>query len=459
MTRLFFILTIAALSLFCPGTMVSAEDSRPAETARTPSDGKSGDTTEPENDGDSDLDRILSGEEALPLVTAPELKAGIRRRFEDAEKWFNRQKDDLLLALFGSIGAILFGLGAGWLERKLLPFKAVTATHSLRRELARAVLPPLILLIVVLTIFGFLLPVLETLPELYRIDARIFFTTMTLIASWAVFRLLEVMSHRLCRYAQRNDNNLDILMVQITRKVLIVTLFTLTILFIGQSIFNLNITTLLAGAGVVGLAIAFASRETLSNFFGTLVIILDRPFRIGDRIQAGGIDGIVESVGMRSTRILTDSESLYTIPNSKMAECSIENISSRGYIRYAFTIGLVYETLPEKLEQAIRILHEITDDFHGKDEPDRTPRIFFENFGASALNFKVIMWFKTTSFETEEKWRTEINTQVFRRFNEAGLGIAYNTVTNYVKFDPETLPFPSEPAMPPRSSGDRKNLS
>lgn len=103
-------------------------------------------------------------------------------------------------------------------------------------------------------------------------------------------------------FAKRPDNNLDALMIDITRKLLKITLAVVTVFFIGQSIFQLNITTLLAGAGVAGLAVAFASRETLSNFFGTLVIILDRPFRIGDRVQIGEVDGIVQTVGMRSTR-------------------------------------------------------------------------------------------------------------------------------------------------------------
>ena len=274
-------------------------------------------------------------------------------------------------------------------------------------------------------------------------DARLFFTCATAIAAWAGLRLIEVLSVRMCAYAKRQNNNLDALMVDITRKVLKISLVTLTVMFIGQSIFNLNITTLLAGAGVVGLAIAFASRETLSNFFGTLVIIMDRPFRCGDRIQTDGIDGLVESVGMRSTRILTDDESVYTIPNSKIAESNIENISRRGLIRFAFTLGLVYDTSDENMAKAMKILHGIVDNFKGQDLPAYTPRIFFDTFGASAMNIRVIMWLKTASFETEEAWRTEINLAILKQFNEAGLSMAYNTVTNYVKFDPAALPSPA----------------
>lgn len=220
-------------------------------------------------------------------------------------------------------------------------------------------------------------------------------------------------------FAKRPDNNLDALMIDITRKLLKITLAVVTVFFIGQSIFQLNITTLLAGAGVAGLAVAFASRETLSNFFGTLVIILDRPFRIGDRVQIGEVDGIVQTVGMRSTRILTANESLFSIPNSRIAEVPVENISNCGVIRYSFVLGLVYGTTADQMEQAMQLLHGIADNFKGQDAPAYKPRIFFEALGSSALNIRIIMWLKTTSYVVEEQLRTEVNLAIVRKFTEA----------------------------------------
>ena len=157
-----------------------------------------------------------------------------------------------------------------------------------------------------MAIFLFLLPVLHSMPLVYPIEARLFFTWLTLLAAWAGFQIIALFDLRMRDFSERPGNNLDSLMIDIVRKLLKIVLVVVTVLFVGQSIFQLNITTLLAGAGVSGLAIAFASRETLANFFGTVVIILDRPFRIGDRIQAGEINGIVNSVGMRSTRILSE---------------------------------------------------------------------------------------------------------------------------------------------------------
>ncbi len=142
------------------------------------------------------------------------------------------------------------------------------------------------------------------------------------------------------------------------------------------------------------------------------------------------MNGIVLSVGMRSTRILSADESIISMPNNRIAEIAIENISSCGVIRHMFTMGMVYETSAEQMTLAMKLLHGIADNFKGPDVPKYRPRIFFDGFGASSLNIRVLMWFKTTSFDMEEQLRTELNLEIVRQFNENGLSFAFNTVTN-----------------------------
>lgn len=444
------LLILAGLCSAAPESTLSLpeETAKSEEVRKTPE--KESQETRDSREDESEIDRILSGEETIPLVSEEELAQTLGQKVDAALDWFHRERHALFVLLAGAVLTIGIGIGLGIGMQKIIRAQRAVKQNSLRWQLIWALSLPLLLLGVVIALFLLMLPVLQTLPRLYKFDARLFFTLVTLIITWAGMRLISVLSMRMSQYAASADNNLDQLMVEITRKVLKITLIIVSILFIGQSIFNLNITTLLAGAGVVGLAIAFASRETLANFFGTLVIILDRPFRCGDRIQVNGVDGLVKAVGMRSTRILTADESVYTIPNSRIAECDIENISNHGVIRFAFTIGLVYETPGGDIEKAMKILHEIADDFHGKDPQSRQPRVFFETLGSSALNLKVIMWLKTTTYETEEKWRTEINLAVINRFNEAGLNMAYNTVTSYLRGDP-AYPFrlESSPAEEP----------
>lgn len=445
MRRMIWILMFCLAAVVAPAEEALSLPELPESAAETSSE-KKNPAPAKEREEDTELDRILSGEQALPVLNEERIAAKVDRRFSEAENWFVREKDAIFTLLIASGIAILAGAALAFGLRWLVA-RSDAECRRMRWQFVAALSGPVILMAVSGVIFLFLLPVLHSLPELYPLDARLFFTWITLLAARAGFQLITLLDVKMRAFAKRPDNSLDSLMVDITRKLLKIVLAVVTVLFIGQSIFQLNITTLLAGAGVVGLAVAFASRETLSNFFGTLVIILDRPFRIGDRVQIGDVNGLVQSVGMRSTRVITANESIFSIPNSRIAEQPIENISNRGVIRYTLVLGLDYETSAEQLQQAMTILREITTDFKGKDQPQYFPRIFFEEFGASALNIRVIMWLKTTSFDREEQLRTEVNLTILQRFNEAGLSLAFNTVTNNLTGSVQLLP-PSVPASP-----------
>lgn len=439
MNRIVLILMLCLTAFFAPAEGLLPI---PGEEGAKPAAVKADAEKEKEKEPESGIDRILSGQEALPVLNEEQIAANVHRRFTKARAWFGHEKDALLTFLIASAVSIVIGAGLALGLRRLIAYSDAEK-RKMRWQFIAALSGPVILMVVSGIIFLFLLPVLHSLPELYPLDARLFFTWLTLLAAWAGFQLITLLDLKMRAFAKRPDNNLDSLMVDITRKLLKIVLAVVTVLFIGQSIFQLNITTLLAGAGVAGLAVAFASRETLSNFFGTLVIILDRPFRIGDRVQIGDVNGLVQSVGMRSTRVITANESIFSIPNSRIAELAVENISSRGVIRYMFVLGLVYSTTSEQMQQAMKILHEVTDNFKGKDQVQYRPRIFFEEFAASSLNLRVIMWLKTTSFDTEEQLRTEVNLTILRRFNEAGLSLAFNTVTNSLTGSIQLLPPPA----------------
>jgi MscS family membrane protein len=299
------------------------------------------------------------------------------------------------------------------------------------------IISPLVTIPGVLLVLILFLPLLKNMPAMANFMAKVFLATLVVCFTWAGMAIIKVLSFKVTNLADKENNSLDPLMVDILRKLLEISLIFITIFFIGQSIFNFKLTMMLTGAGVVGLAIAFAARETLANFFGTVVIILDVPFRCGDRIKINGMDGIVKYVGMRSTRIATANESIITIPNSLIESSCIENISTKGVIRYAFNIGLVYDTSAEDIDKAIKIIHSIVDNFHGPDLEIHKPRVFFESFENSSLNIKVIMWLKTSNYEREETLRSLINQQILAKFNEEKLSFAFNTVTNYLCSKPD----------------------
>ena len=351
----------------------------------------------------------------------------------DAGSWAFRERRDWLRFLLG--GGLSVLLGAAWLWSWRRFFRSGgTSRRNWKVEVLKSLVTPLSVLAVVISCFFFSQPLFDSLPRRWgELDLRLFYAAVVLVVAWGALDAVSVLDRRIRRFAARDDNALDDLTVGMIGATLKVAIAVTTLLFVGQSIFDLNITALLAGAGVVGLAVALAAKETLSNFFGTLVIVADAPFRLGDRIQAGGVDGIVEHVGMRSSRIRTADDSVCTMPNSVLTNSVVCRSSSRGCLKHTLDLGLTYGTTPAQLEQALKILHDIMDDFHGPDDAERRPRIFFSGFGASSVNLKAIVWLKAPSFAAEEPLLDELHREIFRRFGEAGLEFAYPTQTLYLR--------------------------
>ena len=352
---------------------------------------------------------------------------------EKTENWFCREHDKILDLAFGCFLSIVLGILAAWVIRNFFRYLVGKHPDAWRWKVLYALITPVILLAVLISCFLFSIPVLKTLPSyLYDLDLRLFYASAILASAWGIFRLVSVLDQKIRRLAERSDNSLDKLTVSMIGNTLKIAIAVTAVLFIGQNIFNLNITALLASAGIIGLAIALAAKDTVSNFFGTIVIIADCPFRIGDRIESGKINGIVTHIGMRSSKIVTADESVYTVPNSVLTNNALCNINRRGCIKHGMELGLTYDTSPEQMEKALRILHEILDDFHGPDKPEHKPHIFFSGFGAYSLNISITVWLKTVSFAEEEKLLSELNLTILKRFDEAGLEFAFPTQTLFL---------------------------
>lgn len=374
---------------------------------------------------------IVAGE---PPVCEPE--AVIREAESCAAEtgaWLIRERWAWERFLLGSGVSIVIGALVLWWSRRRLVVRRRGVRHSWRHEVAFALMPPCTVMLVFCFSFFFFQPVMKTLPPHFvELDVRLFYAAVTLIFAWGVLRVLAVADRGLRRFAARSDNALDALAVGMVGTTLRIVIAAAVLLFVGQNIFDLNITALLAGAGVIGLAAALAAKDTISNFFGTLVIVADAPFRPGDRICAGSVDGVVVRVGIRSTRIRTGDESICTVPNSLLTNTVVRRVCGRGYLKHSLEIGLTYGTTPEKLAAAMKILHELMDDLHGADDADHAPHIFFSGFGDSSVDIRALIWFKTGSFAEAEKQLDELNLSIFRRFRAAGLDFAYPTRTLYL---------------------------
>ncbi len=186
-----------------------------------------------------------------------------------------------------------------------------------------------------------------------------------------------------------------------------------------------NISSLLAGIGLGGLAVALALQPTLANMFAAITLFVDRPFHVGDGVSVAGVTGSIESIGLRSTRIRTYEGTLVTIPNSAVVNAQIDNLQARPTRRTNFTIGVTYDTSSEKLERAVAILRDVMEQHPGTD----TSRAHFKSYGESALLLDVAHWCRYLDYSEYLTCIEEINFEIKRCFEKEGIEMAYPTQT------------------------------
>ncbi len=249
-----------------------------------------------------------------------------------------------------------------------------------------------------------------------------------------LYSLIELLVFELAKFAEREDNLLDKSFVQMMRMIARIVVIGIGAIYLLRVISGKPLSALLAGLGIGGLALALAAQDTLKNFFGSIMIMLDKPFVVGQRVTSGGIDGTVEDIGFRSTRVRTLTGHLVTIPNEKLATDSVENIGRRPSIRRLANITITYDTSPEKVEKAVSIIREILDNHEGMD-PDFPPWVFFNEFNDTSLNIIMIYWYFPPDYKAYLNFTEWVNLEMMRRFEAEGIEFAFPTTTTYLAQD------------------------
>ena len=257
---------------------------------------------------------------------------------------------------------------------------------------------------------------------------------LTIGVGYMLYWLVEVPSTWFARMAEKTESKLDNMLAPIVLKSLRVTVVLLVLVQIAQILSDKPITSVIAGLGIGGLAVALAAQDTIKNFFGSLVLFVDKPFELGDRIVIDGHDGPVEEVGFRSTKIRTLEGHLVTIPNGELANKTIQNIGKRPHIRRIVNITITYDTPPEKIERAIAIVKELLENHEGMHE-DYPPRVYLSDLNADSLNIMAIYWYHPPNYWDYMTFTERFNKEVLRRFNEEGIDFAFPTQTMYLAGD------------------------
>ena len=252
---------------------------------------------------------------------------------------------------------------------------------------------------------------------------------------WSAYRAVDVGAAILESYAAGTATKYDDLLIPLLRSSAKVFIAAFGVIFLADNL-NINITGLLAGLGLGGLAFALAAQDTVKNFFGSITVLVDRPFQVGDWVVIGDIEGTVEAVGFRSTRIRTFYNSLVTLPNANLISADVDNYGARRYRRWKAHLGVAYDTPPEKIDilcEGIRELvrrHPYTrkDYFH----------VYLNQFGASSLDILLYIFWETPDWSTELRERHRLALDVLRLTQHLGIEIAFPTQTLYLKRGGET---------------------
>jgi MscS family membrane protein len=248
--------------------------------------------------------------------------------------------------------------------------------------------------------------------------------------TWLIIRIIDVVLEKVLHpIIGKTQTKFDDQIIHVLSKTLKVVIVIMAIIIALDS-FGIDVFTLVAGVGIGGLAIAFAAKETISDVFGGISILLSRPFILGDSIDSNGVIGTVEEISLRHTKIRNLDKRLVIIPNAKIAGGIITNITSAPKRKTVWKLGVTYNTSVKKIEEAKKI---ITKAINSCKLCENDPKVAFDEFADSSLNILVVFFTKTGKWADMVKARDEVGLQIKKDFEKAKIDFAFPTQTIYLE--------------------------
>ncbi|MCB0391579.1 MAG: mechanosensitive ion channel family protein [Bdellovibrionales bacterium] len=261
--------------------------------------------------------------------------------------------------------------------------------------------------------------------------------TFSIAIIWAAYKLTDIVTDFFAHLANKTESELDDQLVPLISKSLRVFVAVIGVLVTIQNL-GFNVMSLLAGLGLGGLAFALAAKDTAANLFGSIMILIDQPFKVGDWIRTNNAEGTVEEVGFRSTRIRTFYDSVISLPNSLLANEKIDNMGQRKYRRVKTFLGLTYDTTPEKMEAFLEGLKNILN-AHPHVRKDYY-HVIFDGYGEFSLNILLYYFLEVPNWNQELLGKQNINLEILRLAKEIDVQFAFPTQSLFVEAFPGKEP-------------------
>jgi MscS family membrane protein len=243
-----------------------------------------------------------------------------------------------------------------------------------------------------------------------------------------ILRTIDFISHVFAYRASLTESKTDDQMVPFLRELSKIIVIVLGVFVVMGVVFNLNVATIVAGLGIGGLAIALAAQDTLQNLLGSFAIFADKPFVVGDLVRVEGFEGVIEKVGFRSSILRTLDKTLVVIPNKKMIDSPLENLTLRNLRRVKFTVNILYNTPPLTIK---KISEEIADFINQHEHTNADTLVTFDAFGDSALNIQVLYFIEIVEYNVYMKIKEEFNFKVMEIVYSNGAEFAFPSRTVY----------------------------
>lgn len=251
------------------------------------------------------------------------------------------------------------------------------------------------------------------------------------------FAIVNIFIERGRELASRTESRMDDQVIPVLSRILKIVVVLIGIFYILR-LLSVNVTALIAGLSIGGLALALAAQDTIKNFIGSMSIFTDKPFQVGDYVIANGLEGTVVEVGFRSTRIMKIDTSIVTIPNGTIANMSLENLDVRTFRMLNWTIGVTYQTPAAKIEEFIAALRELVLEHPRiQNEPYL---VYFREMSASSLDILMRCYLDAADFNEELALKEEILLKIVRLAESIGVDFAYPTQTLHIESLPVTEP-------------------
>ena len=340
---------------------------------------------------------------------------------------FNSEIDSYIYAILVFVFFQLFRV----LIRKILYNIVKKTTNKIDDDILEAIKQPIDFLFIIIGInFAFNLLTLDN--ELADTIDKIVRSGFILVVFWSIVNVLNHLSMNIYKVTNKFGDKINADLSNFIVKSIRLFILVLGLIAVLQE-WGYNVSGFLASLGLVGMAFALAAKDTAGNLFGSLVIFTDKPFKIGDWIKTPEVEGTIENVGIRSTKVRTFAQALVSVPNGTLANSAILNWSRMGKRRVKTVLGLTYGTSGETLETIIKEIKNMLQ--NNSDIHQETIHIYFSSFGDSSLNIFCYYFTKSTNWAEFMKVREDTYLSIMKIVEKNDSSFAFPTQTIHLKND------------------------